>query len=318
MSHPVSFDRFDVPNNPTIFRSTVQHGMMNGPTWHAVVTTTRRAIESGALQSIDTRAVRLQQDGVPFIVRIAVNLERKRKERKRRGDDYNPFLPPERALTVGPVGERHVAVLNKFNVVPHHLLVVTRAYEHQERLLTREDFSALWQCLSGYPSLGFYNGGTVAGASQRHKHLQVVPLPLFDGEHAFPFAALFNSAAPGHEIQFIRALPFRHAFARLDVSDEADSVTAARHVEVLYRRMLAATGVDTVADESGDRQGMPYNLLATRRWLFLAPRTAEFAHGVSINGLGYAGSLFVPDEDRLQAVRTAGPLNILAAVSVPG
>ena len=32
--------------------------------------------------------------------------------------------------------------------------------------------------LAEFDGLGFYNGGETAGASQPHKHLQIVPLPL--------------------------------------------------------------------------------------------------------------------------------------------
>ena len=40
------------------------------------------------------------------------------------------------------------------------------------------DFDALARGLAAIDGLAFYNGGTVAGASQPHKHLQLVPVPL--------------------------------------------------------------------------------------------------------------------------------------------
>jgi ATP adenylyltransferase len=70
--------------------------------------------------------------------------------------------------------------LNKFNIIDHHLLIVTRTFKEQETWLTLQDFEAMWACLNEIDGLVFYNGGKTAGASQRHKHLQLVPLPLVE------------------------------------------------------------------------------------------------------------------------------------------
>ena len=289
--------------------------MTPGTLWPAIVDTTRRALAQGDLQPVETRSIVVEDAGIPFVVRVAGSLRRKRSNASRPDAEINPFLPPEAALTVGPVGEDHVAVLNKFNVVEHHLLVVTKRFEHQEQLLNAADFVALWRCLADFPSLGFYNGGRVAGASQPHKHLQVVPLPLSNDDGGFPLARVFDTAAPGDRLQSFDGLPFRHAFAHLSITDDLEQ--DACRAQAAYRRLLAATGVECVADDEVERQGRPYNLLATRQWLFLAPRSAESAHGISINSLGYAGSLFVPEPAALDAVRAAGPLKILASVSMP-
>ena len=139
-----------------------------------VIARTESAIACGALHSIETEHEILQQDGMTFVVRVATNLLRKAQDRQRRkktepnkGEEFNPFLPPEPELRVADISDTHLAVLNKFNVVDRHLLIVTRDFEHQEMLLTQADFEALWLCLREYPSLGFYNGGAAAGASQR-------------------------------------------------------------------------------------------------------------------------------------------------------
>jgi ATP adenylyltransferase len=119
-----------------------------------------------------------------FFVRMQTGLQRKDEARKKQdsaskaGKNANPFLPPEKNLTVGDISDTHIAVLNKFNVVEHHLLIVTRAFEDQDMLLTFADFEALWTCMTEYECLAFYNGGREAGASQPHKHLQMAPLPL--------------------------------------------------------------------------------------------------------------------------------------------
>jgi ATP adenylyltransferase len=46
------------------------------------------------------------------------------------------------------------------------------------------------------------------------------------------------------------------------------------------------------------------------------PRSRERFGTISINALGFAGSLFVRDEEETQDLREAGPMRALRAVSV--
>ncbi len=290
-----------------------------GSLWHAVVDRTASALASGRLSTIDTELTWIDEDGARFAVRVAVNLERKREDRARQshGGPRNPFLPPEPELTVGAIGERHVGVLNKFNVVPHHLLVVTREFVHQETLLDAADFEALWTCLDEYPSLAFYNGGEVAGASQRHKHLQVVPLPLYEGMEGFPLEPCFRRADCGDGFGRLDVFDFRHVIVRLPHDIAGDAAGRGARAAALHRAMLEEAGVGVTGAGSDTRQGAPYNLLMTREWMLAVPRAREFGRGISINALGYSGSLFVVDEDALKTVHRAGPMTILREVSVP-
>ncbi|MET0068912.1 MAG: hypothetical protein ABW096_02670 [Candidatus Thiodiazotropha sp.] len=293
-----------------------------GRLWRQLRSRTESAIASGALHSIATDYHTLQQDGMEFVVRVARNLERKAREKRRQtalSSDlpFNPFLPPEPDLTVADISPTHLSVLNKFNVVEHHLLIVTRDYQDQERLLTLEDFEALWLCMAEYPSLGFYNGGETAGASQRHKHLQLVPLPLYQGRSPIPFHPLF-ATAPGTEgMHSLKQLPFRHCWAPLPDSMTDDLTSAAKRILSLYLQMLGAAGIETVKRPLGDYQVAPYNLLLTREWMLLVPRSQEHCEAISVNALGYVGSLFVKQRSELETLTRIGPMNLLKAVSLP-
>lgn len=233
--------------------------------------------------------------------------------------DLNPFLPPDPVLTVGCLTPHHVAVLNKFNVLAHHVLVVTRDFRHQESPLTVDDFAAVSAALAGGPSLAFYNAGRIAGASQAHKHFQLVPLPLGpdpgpnrDGAADIPMAVLFEDAASG--INTVRPLRFQHAICRLD-ADPSDAPAFGRACHQAYAHALRELGVAATFDAADARRLPPYNLLVTERWLFVAPRRAEHYRDISVNGLGYAGSLFVSSPEKLERVRSVGPMAILDAVS---
>lgn len=57
----------------------------------------------------------------------------------------NPFLPYEEGLWVAHLSDTHTLLLNKFNVVPHHVLVVTRQFESQQDPLNSRDLAATQQ-----------------------------------------------------------------------------------------------------------------------------------------------------------------------------
>ncbi|WP_342748376.1 hypothetical protein [Solemya velesiana gill symbiont] len=63
-------------------------------------------------------------------------------------------------------------------------------------------------------------------------------------------------------------------------------------------------------------QSKPYNLLLTREWMLLVPRSHEFHRGVFINALGFAGSLFVKEKEQITSIRTEGPMALLRNVAM--
>jgi ATP adenylyltransferase len=65
----------------------------------------------------------------------------------------------------------------------------------------------------------------------------------------------------------------------------------------------------------------PYNLLVGRHWLLLVPRSLEHWDGgtdkISMNAMSFAGSLFVRRQEQIEAVKQAGPMALLNAVTYP-
>ncbi len=147
--------------------------LKSGTLWPLVVHRTQEALRCGALQPIATLSERVEQAGVNFIIRMISSLQRKQKERPK-----NPFLPFDKALFVSEISDTHVCLLNRFNVIEHHLLFVTRYFEDQELPLTQNDLAVILTALREVDGLAFYNSSRVSGASQPHRHLQLVPLPL--------------------------------------------------------------------------------------------------------------------------------------------
>jgi ATP adenylyltransferase len=298
--------------------------LQQGTLWQNVLRTTEQALASGALVPVPTDSAVIEDGGVRFAVRVLAGLRRKAEARKaqdeeeRAGRIANPFLPPEQALTVAVITDTHLAVLNKFNVVPHHLLIITRQFEDQEMLLTPADFEALWLCMAEFGGLGFYNGGAVGGASQRHKHLQMVPLPLAAEGPAVPVEPLLAEAALDSQgMGTVPAFLFRHAFVRLDPHFATSPTDAARASFSLYGQMLEHVGMTPPSASGLTRQSLPYCLLVTREWMLLVPRSREHVAEISLNSLAYAGSLFVYNDQLLARLREYGPLNLLRDAAYP-
>ncbi|MBE9004878.1 phosphorylase [Fortiea sp. LEGE XX443] len=291
-----------------------------GTLWTSVKEKTKFALECGALLSIPTKFEFVEQDGVNFLVRILSNLERKDAAKKQRdqqtaasGKEFNPFLPYEKDLFVADISDTHVCILNKFNVVDYHLLIITRAFEEQESLLTPEDFAALLACLADFNGLAFYNSGKTAGASQRHKHLQIVPLPLTTSQVQTPIEPLLASAEFEDAVATIPKLPFVNAFATLDPNWLQSPLTSAEAILKVYQKLLCAVGINAV---DGNRQSGAYNLLVTREWMLIVPRSQEHFQSISVNSLGFAGALLVRNEQEMQFLKNTGPMTILKEVAL--
>jgi sulfate adenylyltransferase (ADP) / ATP adenylyltransferase len=287
-----------------------------GTLWTSVKQRTEHGLQCGALLSIPTEFEFVEQDNVRFLVRILSNLNRKKaaKEKQEKqsaisGQEFNPFLPYEEDLFVADISDTHVCILNKYNVVDRHLLIITRAFEEQESLLTLEDFAAMWACLADFDGLAFYNSGKNAGASQRHKHLQLVPLPLVPSGPQIPIEPLLRAGQFQDSKATFAKLPFVHAFAPLNPHWMQSPFTAAEATLEVYRSLLGAVGLDA-------KQLGAYNLLATREWMLIVPRSQEHFQSISVNSLGFAGTLLVRNAAEMEILKAQGPMNILKNVAI--
>jgi len=290
--------------------STFQSGSL----WENVLRQTEKALRHGALHPTPTDHELVKDSGVEFLVRIVSNLVRKDRDRKRAKaapeTKANPFVDYDPLMYVADVSPSHLCLLNKYNVVDHHVLIATREFEHQEQVLSQEDFSALWTCMAEYDSLGFYNGGTVAGASQPHKHLQLVPLPLGPLGPAVPIEPLIDAAAPEGRVGQSKSIPFAHAVAKLSARPDRSPAEAAFESLALYRDMLRVVGC-----VAAGRRTAPYNLLIARNWMLLVPRSRERFAGISLNALAFAGAFLVRDQQQMDSLKKDGPMHALKQTS---
>jgi ATP adenylyltransferase len=293
----------------------------SGALWSKTVRASERALKKGALRPINTEG-RIVRDGdVDFVIRIVSNLARKAEAKEKRERDggakkVNPFLPYEPDMFVADMSPSHICLLNKFNVIDNHLLIVTRDFEDQENLLNERDFYAICLCMGEFEGLAFYNGGQVAGASERHKHLQMTPLPMGDEGLGVPMEALFTGANNRGGITRVPGFEFLHSFAKLPAGLRDTSGKGSKLLHSLYREMLEAVGLNKKGPVGEVKQSGPYNLLFTRRWMLLVPRSREFFKTISVNAIGFAGGLLAKNQHEMEVIIDEGPFAVLKGTTI--
>jgi ATP adenylyltransferase len=282
---------------------------------------TKQAQASGALQPIVAQQIVIQDGDLPFIVRWVAALAAKDASKDAaaislpggpRDPNFNPFLPPDPALTVGPVGDHHVAILNKFPVCAHHLVLARREFAEQRSPLEHIDFLALARVQCELGGLGFYNGGEASGASQRHKHVQWIPDARDNANLRALRRGLPAQARPGAHAHHA-ALPLAHCFVRVQGGVGSDAEGAARSMHAAFETACGVLGLRL------DDEGLlpPCNMLVDERWMLVLPRSREHFEGVSLNALSFGGTIYVRHTEQIDAIRESGPLRVLAEVGFP-
>lgn len=269
------------------------------------------ALASGDLQPLVTEHVELLDGGLRFGARSVSTLAGKSTliPGGPRDPNFNPFASPDPALTVGPLGEGHTAILNKFPVSERHLVIATREFKEQLSPLEADDFAALARVLGPSGGLGFYNGGAPAGASQRHKHLQWIPRAESNASLDLWLPGLPAGAAPLVTARHPQ-LGARHVFVRVGEVAGLSPEQAGAQIHAAYVAALKELGLTP----DGDGLLPPFNLLIADGWLLLVPRSREHFEGLSVNALAYGGSFYAQQAEQLAGMRAAGPLAALAAV----
>lgn len=261
---------------------------------------TERAQAQGALLPLQMTGETVSDGGVDFRVEWLCSLAMKDLARLPRvGDkaapDFNPFLPFEPALHIADISDTHVAILNKFPGKHGHFLIITRAFVEQTAPLEAADFHASAKALAETGGLFFYNSGSDSGASQRHRHMQIMP------GYTAPIEAILPK--DGHAKPSSAPLPFHNLFRRWDLRSASDP---------------AALMADTVArfyDAFEITNGArPYNLVMTNDWFLAVPRVREHSEGLSISGLSVVGLVGLRTPDQIEIVRAHGPMRMLTDV----
>lgn len=270
---------------------------------------TANARRCGTLEFLTTTTDVIEQDGVPFQVRVLESSGTEKIDKAARSN-VDPFLH-DADLLLAPLSATHIALINKFTALEYHLLMATRAFEDQRCQLTQKDCEALLIGLTEIDALCFYNAGHEAGANQTHKHLHLLPLDATIAP--LPIEPLLRFAQTDRMI--VPRLPFRHAYAAMDhdwTNPEKDSGAS---LHACYRKVLHAAGLSVDATSGSHGLTAPYNLLMTRKWMLVVPRAHACFQNILVDALGFVGMFLVKDRQQLATLRRFGPMTALQHVT---
>ncbi len=284
--------------------------------WRQGLEVSERAEQSGALVPLATAELSLPQLE-PFVLRRL--LSRTPKHLRAGGPRPNPFQPWDSALEVDRLASGHVVLLNKYPVQPGHLLLISEAWQPQAGWLQSSDWQGVAQVMADTGGLWFFNSCAAAGASQPHRHLQL--LPRHAGEPSCPLARVLaaqlesqleshHDARGGCGPDAAHPWPWAYRLSRrLDPLGGSD-------LEALYLAHAHQLGLGS---PQRDPQPLhPYNLIFDDQWLLTVRRTHEHCAGFSLNALAFAGCLLATEHSDLDWLAERGPWQLLQAVAASG
>ncbi|CAI2373981.1 unnamed protein product [Moneuplotes crassus] len=289
--------------------------------------------DNPSLKPIAKKDVVIKENNFTWLVNVATNLKKKPVFKESDGwegvpqkkDD--PFMPPleENLIVEHNFTRKHTLILNKFPIADKHALVITKDFESQLTPLDYEDIEACLIAMRAQdPGFIFFNCGKISGASQPHKHMQVFPQDNFTytgGE--IPLTVAMEECKKDTSKPFyFPDFDFKHEirFFHKDIFtliDEGNLEIATEYVLRIYQGKELITFIE-MTKSLGLEKDVPFNFNLTKDYLFMVPRSKErFRDIISLNSLCFIGTFFVSDEERLQLIQEAGPLEVLKEVTFP-
>ncbi len=233
------------------------------------------------------------------------------KHLKREGPRLNPFQPWDSQLEVARLDPDHAVILNKYPVQRGHMLLITADWAAQDDWLCLADWTALVHVDQNTPGLWFFNSGPIAGASQPHRHLQL--LPRNSDEKSCPRDLWFQNRLISQGKKESSSDPLLngcHVISRLN--HRKDPYEQAQDLYKAYLSLAETLGIGHPSKDQRPR--FFYNLLVTPQWMAMVRRRREGAAGFSINALGFAGYLLATGNADLDWLKTHGPEALLREV----
>lgn len=237
-------------------------------------------------------------------------------------------------------------MLNKFAVVPEHFILATTPFKQQTHILEPDDLDATRACIEAYAAaaataagedggeddglFAFFNCGEHSGASQPHRHIQLLPIArMKDG--LGPDDAQWNVLAR-HLGDESTVPPFRTFTERIEMSMTADQLWEIylRLYREACRAVAEHAGEDPTLEIPAEGETrISYNMAMTTTTLTICPRLTEgeslkdregtTVGKLALNGTVLAGTALVKTEAEWDALRKDpnALVKILQAIGLP-
>lgn len=232
----------------------------------------------------------------------------------------NPFLPPfEPGQFITDLGKTHRLLVNKFMLAEKHVLVVTKIYEPQFADLTDLDLGYAYEIAFGLDGFSFYNSDKKSGASQKHKHMQIIPYSSVSIYYLDKIKAIVNNPngnilKEAHGIKYL-SFPFldkyKHCLVKFDELNTKDQDLKE------YSKYLKSVHFRVMQELKNEKLNQSYNLIYGKNWMLAVLRKKELIlDAISVNALGCLGSILVKSEELFNDVVVKTPEDIFDEILV--
>ena len=144
--------------------------------WSRALEISRKAVNCGAVIPLNTIKYKSSEECCDFELRFLKSPIPKYLIEY--GPKRNPFIPWDSRLEIQPINDKHTLILNKYPVQIGHMLLITNTWMPQNGWLNKDDFEAIQNVDNDTTGLWFFNSSKEAGASQPHRHFQLLPRHL--------------------------------------------------------------------------------------------------------------------------------------------
>ena len=266
--------------------------------WEKALQKTKISINSNSLFPLQTNDITKNlYKGDDFIIR-ELDIT-KFKKNTSIGPKINPFKPWDNILEIDSIGKYHQLILNKYPVQLGHILLITNEWKEQNGWLDIKDWEAIKEVNKDTSGLWFFNSGPLAGASQPHRHIQLLrrdPSEL--------------SCPREKWILDLNNVNYKNKkFSKNIILKKFSKSLNEENINEIYKDLAYKLGLGEPRKDKKPRY--PYNLIFTNRWIILIKRKTDNLFGISINALGYAGYILVTEKSDINYLRKLGPEKLL-------
>ena len=266
--------------------------------WEKALQKTKISINSKSLFPLQTTDITKNlYKGNDFIIR-ELDIT-KFKKNTLIGPKINPFKPWDKILEIDSIGNGHQLILNKYPVQLGHLLLITNEWKEQNGWLDIKDWEAIKEVNKDTSGLWFFNSGPLAGASQPHRHIQLLRRDTSE-----------LSCPREKWILALNNLNYKNEkFSKNIILKKFSKSLNEENIHEIYKDLSYNLGL---GDPRNDKKPKyPYNLIFTDRWMIIIKRRTDNLFGISINALGFAGYILVTEKSNIKYLRELGPEKLL-------
>ena len=271
--------------------------------WSKALEISREAIEFGDLVPLETLKYKSNKLYCDFELRFLKSPIP--KFLLEYGPKRNPFIPWEPRLEIQRINNKHTLILNKYPVQLGHMLLITNSWTPQDGWLSIQDFEAIVNVDNDTSGLWFFNSSKEAGASQPHRHFQLLPRHFNQSicpRYEWFCSLLNNKNDKNSKISHCISIKPR----------DKNTKSKADDLFLSYKSMLKDLKLGEI--DSNSKPLKSYNLLITREWISLITRRTDKTNGFSINALGFAGYFLGTKKSNVDVLIKYGPEEILKNV----